>query len=177
MVESHDYVKELQAFHPLSETEVHNVIKKLQKKSCELDHIPTYIVKNHLDYFIKSYMHIVNLPLVNGEFADTWKCAILRPLIKKQGAGMMKTNYHSVSNLSFLLKVTEKCVQEQFSEHWVVAMKNSEYQSAYKEGHSCKTALIKILNDLLWAMENKISALVLLDLSSAFDTVDHDILL
>ena len=57
-------------------------------------------------------------------------------------------------------------------------MKNSEYQSAYKEGHSCETALIKILNDLLWAMENqKISALVLLDLRSAFDTVDHDILL
>ena len=74
--------------------------------------------------------------------------------------------------------MTEKCVQEQFSEHSVVAMKNSEYQSAYKEGHSCKTALIKILNDLLWAMENlKNSALVLFNLSSAFDMVDHDILL
>ena len=80
---------------------------------------------------------------------------ILRPLIKKQGAGMMKTNYHPVSNLSFLLKVTEKCVQKQFNEHSVVVMKNSEYQSAYKEGHSCETVLIKILNDLLWAMENQ----------------------
>ena len=117
VVESHSHVKELQAFCPLSETEVHKVIKKLQTKSCELDHISTYIVKNHLDYFIKPYIHIVNLSLVNGKFADTWKCVIPRPLIKKHGAGMMKTNYHPVSNLSFLLKVTEKCAQEQFSEH------------------------------------------------------------
>ena len=60
-----------------------------------------------------------------------------------------------------------------------MAMKNSEYQSAYQAGHSCETALIKILNDLLWAMQNqKLSALVLLDLSSAFDTeYHHDILL
>ena len=73
---------------------------------------------------------------------------------KKQGVGTMKTNYHPVSNLSFLWKVTEKCVQEQFSEHSVMAMKNSLYQCAYKEGHSCQTALVKILNNLLWAMEN-----------------------
>ena len=74
--------------------------------------------------------------------------------------------------------MTEKCVQEQFSEHLVVAMKNSENKSAYKEGHSCETALLTILNDLLWAMENQnISALVLLDLNSAFDMVYHDILL
>ena len=82
MVQSHDHVKELQAFHPLSETEVHKVIKKLQTKSCDLDHIPTYTVKYNLDYFIKPYTHIVNFSLFNGKFADTWKCVIQRPLIK-----------------------------------------------------------------------------------------------
>ena len=61
---------------------------------------------------------------------------------KKQGTGTMKSNYYLVSNLSFLSKVNEKCVKEQFSEHSVVVMKNSEYQSEYKEGHSCETALI-----------------------------------
>ena len=74
--------------------------------------------------------------------------------------------------------MTEKCVQEQIRDNSVVAMKNSEYQNAYKEGHSCKTTLIKNLNDLCWAVENqKISVLVLLDLSSASDMVDHDNLL
>ena len=52
------------------------------------------------------------------------------------------------------------------------------YQSAYKQGHSCKMALIKILNDLLWAMEHQqVSALILLDLTATFDTVDHSILI
>ena len=82
MVESHNHVKELQAFSPLSETEVHKIIKKLQTKSCELDCNPKYIVKNHLDYIIKPYTHTVNLSLVNGKFVDTLKCVILRPVIK-----------------------------------------------------------------------------------------------
>ena len=72
VVESYDHVKELQAFLPLSETEVHMVIKKLQTKSCELDQIPKYLVKNQLDYFVKPYTPIFNLSLVNGKFGDTW---------------------------------------------------------------------------------------------------------
>ena len=53
-----------------------------------------------------------------------------------------------------------------------------EHQSVYKASHSCETALIKLINDILWNMENKlVTVLVCLDLSAAFDTVDHDILL
>ena len=85
VVESHEHVKELQAFYPLSETEIHKVINKLQTKSCELDHIPTYLMKNHLDYFIKPYIHIGNLSLVNGKSGDTWKCAISKASNKKAG--------------------------------------------------------------------------------------------
>ena len=44
--------------------------------------------------------------------------------------------------------------------------------------HSCETSLLKIINDMLWAMERKnVTAMVVMDLSAAFDTVDHDILL
>ena len=52
------------------------------------------------------------------------------------------------------------------------------YQSAYREHHSCKTALVRLTNDLLWSMERQqVMALVAIDLSAAFDTVDHTVLL
>ena len=53
-----------------------------------------------------------------------------------------------------------------------------DYQSAYRQHYSCETALIHLMNDLLWAMERQeVTALMAIDLSAAFDTVDHDILL
>ena len=53
-----------------------------------------------------------------------------------------------------------------------------EYQSAYRKRHSCETSLVKLVNDILWNMENQlVTAIVILDLSAAFNTVDHDLLL
>lgn len=53
-----------------------------------------------------------------------------------------------------------------------------DYQSAYREHYSCKTALLQLSDNILWGMERQlITSLVALDLSAAFDTVDHDILL
>ena len=53
-----------------------------------------------------------------------------------------------------------------------------EYQSAYRANFSCKTALLKLTDDLLWSMEHQeVTPLVSIDLSAAFDTVDHDLLL
>ena len=52
------------------------------------------------------------------------------------------------------------------------------YQSAYREHHSCKTSIDRLTNDLLWSMErHRVTALVAIDLSAAFDTVDHTVLL
>ena len=50
-----------------------------------------------------------------------------------------------------------------------------EYQSAYRKDYSCKTSLVKLVSDILWGMENHLgTAVVILDLSAAFVTVDHD---
>ena len=52
------------------------------------------------------------------------------------------------------------------------------YQSAYRRNHSCEMSLVKLVDDLLWARDEQlITAVVILDLSAAFDTVDHDLLL
>ena len=53
-----------------------------------------------------------------------------------------------------------------------------QYQLAYRANQSCKTSLLRLLNDALWKREcGKVTILTAMDLSAAFDTVDHDILL
>ena len=81
-------------------------------------------------------------------------------------------------NLSFLSKVLERIVLSQLNEHLNQNNLLSPLQSAYRPNHSTETALLSIVNDLLTAMDNnKICILILLDLSAAFDTIDHQILL
>ena len=87
------------------------------------------------------------------------------------------SNYRQVSNLGFLSKVLEKAALKQFMLHSNENSLMPDYQSAYRQHYSCETALVRMMNDLLRSMENqRVTALVAVDLSAAFDTVDHDIL-
>ena len=87
-------------------------------------------------------------------------------------------NYRQVSNLSFLSKVLEKVVVKQLNTHINSSNTCNQYQSAYRKLHSTETALMKIHIDIIASMDaGKVTALTLLDLSAAFDTIDHTILL
>ena len=81
-----------------------------------------------------------------------------------------------MSNLPFLLKLVEHCMLYRFNEHCDQHSLYPVYQPAYRRFYSYETALVKMTNDLLWAMENK-NCTVSIDLSEAFDTVDHSILI
>ena len=86
-------------------------------------------------------------------------------------------NYRPVSNLSFLSKVLEKVVVNQLNSHINSSNTSNQYQSVYRKFHSTETALLRIHNDILASLDaGKVTALILLDLSAAFDTVDHTIL-
>ena len=66
----------------------------------------------------------------------------------------------------------------QFNRHCEDNQLMLDYQSAYRSNHSCETLLVKLANDILWDFESQnVVALVALDLSAAFDTVDHEVLL
>ena len=145
-------------------------------KTCENDIIPTKLLKEILPTIIPSLTKIANLSINNGVFSEKWKSATVKPLIMSQNKGTIPQNYRPVSNLTLLSKVFEKITLNQFTQHCEDYHLLPNYQSAYRKFHSCKTSLIKLVNDLLWAMEKQeVTAMTVLDLSVAFDTVDHDL--
>ena len=112
-------------------------------------------------------------------FLNFIKKAIIKPLYKKHALPHEDlSSYRPISNLNFVSKIIERIIHNRISNHLKTFPSLSPFQSAYRPFHSTETALLRIQNDLLLAMDNKkISALILLDLSSAFDTIDHNILL
>ena len=71
------------------------------------------------------------------------------------GLEITKKNYRPVSNLSFLSKVVEKCVLEQFNWHCTEFNLLPDFESAYRQNYNTETSLLKMVNDLLWGMERK----------------------
>ncbi len=87
-------------------------------------------------------------------------------------------NFRSVNNLHFLTKVAEKVVTSQLVNHCNENAPLPVNQSAYRQLHSTETALLKVQNDILFNMDNEeVTLLVTLDMSAAFDTIDHNILI
>ena len=75
-------------------------------------------------------------------------------------------------------KLIERCMLKQINRHKEQNQFMPSYQSAYWQHHSCETSLSKLTNDILWSMEDQnITAVLTLNLSAAFITMDHDILL
>ena len=116
--------------------------------------------------------------LTSSTFPLDWKTAIVRPLIKKARIERSRKNYRPVSNLCSLSKLVEHCMLRQFLKHCNNNCLLPDNKSAYWANYSTETSLVKMANDILWAMEDQcITMMVILHLSVAFDMVDHDILL
>ena len=90
------------------------IIKQMKTKSCELDDLPTDILKQILPIVILLITKIINLSLEQGEFSKNWKTAVVR-LLKKLGLTLIMPNYRPVSNLSFISKVMERAMLLQLS--------------------------------------------------------------
>ena len=167
------------AFMPVTEDEVYKCISESPTKSCSLDPIPTFLLKDCLDILLSSITKLVNYSLIEGSFPNSFKKAVVTPLIKKASLPRDDLkNYRPVSGLCFLSKLVERVVARQLMSHINNNKLDNPHQSAYKPGHSTETALLSIKNEVhLSLARGEPTALVLLDLSAAFDTIDHNILL
>ena len=166
-------------FDDASRDDIAKVIKNSPTKSCLLDPWPTFLVKDCLDILLPSITKLVNCSLLEGAVPDGFKSAVVTPLIKKSSLSKDELkNYRPVSGLSFISKLVERVVASQLSRHVSLHGLENEYQSAYRRGHSTETALLSIKNQIhLSLARGEATAVVLLDQSAAFDTIDHDKLL
>ena len=165
-------------FQTLNNDEVLRIINKSATKSCELDALPMHLLNQHQDIVLQSITSIVNALLQSSKMPANMKPALVHPLLKKPGLPLIKKNYRPVSNLSYISKVIEQAVCIQLTRYVETTGKLEEYQSAYRDGHSTETALLKVKTDFLNIIDDKgVMCLVLLDLSVAFDMITHDILL
>jgi hypothetical protein len=162
-----------------TENDVRDVIMKSPSKQCSLDPIPTSMVKGCIDVLLPYLTAMCSASLAEGCLPVSQRHAVVTPLLKKAhlDAAEMK-NYRPVSNLSFLSKVVERLVSAQLVRYLQEHNLMPCMQSAYRRHHSTETALLRVLSDFFTAADSQqVSLLGLLDLSAAFDCVDHDILL
>ena len=170
---------QLASFEPATTTEVRKIIMSSPSKSCDLDPLPTILLKACLDVLIIPITDIINASLCCGLFPQDFKRAHVTPVLKKKTLPKEELNsYRPISNLSFISKILEKVVANRLRSHIYENGLSNMLQSAYKQFHSTETALLKVHNDINLNIDNgKVTALTLLDLSSAFDTIDHNILI
>jgi hypothetical protein len=168
----------LLSFAPTSDQEIHKIASQLTK-TCELDPLPAKQLKQCLPPLVPVITAITNKSLAEGRVPTSLKEAIVRPLLKKPSLDQdVLQNYRPVSNLPHLSKIVEKVVAKRLSDHLDSQNMQEPLQSAYRKLHSTETALLRVSNDVRVALDHKEGTLVvLLDLSSAFDTIDHRILL
>ena len=163
---------------PATSDELRDIIKWSKSTSCSLDPIPTWLFKGTLDATLPFLVTLINSSLSEGVVPDEMKIARVKPLLKspKLDPNELK-NYRPVSNLSYISKLLERVVARRLNNHMITNGLHEPLQSAYKAGHSTETALLCVHNDVFANMDNhSATVLVLLDLSAAFDTIDHSVL-
>ena len=165
-------------FEPATLDEVSEIIKENGIKSSPTDLLPQQLYKENIELLIPLIHKLVNISLLTGN-VDGVKLADIVPLLKDESLNPNELkNYRPVSNLCFIGKIIERIVLKRLNEHLTKHGLHCPEQFAYKRHHSTETLLIKITNDLMIAADERTATVVMmLDLSAAFDTVDHNLLL
>ena len=170
----------LSRFRPTDADEITSIVRSFKIKCSPDDPIPANLLSSSAETFVPFWVELVNLSLETGSM-EGLKNAVVIPLIKELNA-LTDTdnfkNYRPVSNLLYVSKLIERVVARRLQEQMIRNDLMIDKNYGYEKNHSTEHLLLKVVNDLYGSFDKNIpSVLVLLDLSAAFDTVDHGKLL
>jgi len=169
----------LPVFRQLNVADVVAGVRALPDKQCASDPMPTRLLKENVDVLAPFLVELFNRSMTLGVVPSVFKAAYITPLLKKTDLDPTDTkSYRPISNLSVLSKLLERLVARQLLDYLTASRLLPDLQSAYRAHHSTETAVLRVLADILLAVDTgDLALLTLLDLSAAFDTVDHETLL
>ena len=165
-------------FTSVDENDIRKIINKLKPKtSSGVDNISTILLKLSKELLIKPIATIINQSLTSGIFPNKLKVAKVLPIYKKEDPKLFN-NYRPISLLPAISKVFEKVAHIQLTNYMTSNNLLFNHQYGFREGHSTELALLEFIDRLYNLLDNKKNPIaIFLDLSKAFDTIDHNILL
>ena len=168
----------LKKFSHVFYTDIKELVATTPNKSCKLDPIPPALLKSNIGVLAPVIADIVNISLGNGKVCQDLKEALLRPLVKGNLDFNLLPSFRPVLDLFYLSKLIECVVAKQLIRYTKTTNQMEPYQSAYREHFSTETALLRVKSDILEAINKKeIMCLIMLNLSTAFDSLEHSLIL
>ncbi|KAK3569479.1 hypothetical protein QTP86_031423 [Hemibagrus guttatus] len=175
----HSTTPSLTQLSTVAAEEVLQITRSCNPTTCPLDPIPSAMLQTISPDLLPFITTVINGSLTSGHVPTAFKKARVIPILKKPALDPSDiSNYRLVSLLSFLSKILERVVCNQLSDYLMQNNLHDPNQSGFKAAHSTETALLAVTEKLHAARSAKLSSvLILLDLSAAFDTVNHKTLL
>ena len=165
-------------FHPVSYDVVRKIVNLCpSNKAPGPDKVPMSLIKDALPFILQPLTNIINSSFRECMFPSAWKSSEVIPLLK-EGDHEIANNNRPISLLPTVSKICERVALDQLTDYMTHKKCLSEHQSGNRKMHSTETLNLLITEKILKSMDDKeLVAIVLLDLSKAFDSIDHALLL
>ena len=165
-------------FNPTTQQEIYNIINRMKPKtSCDPNGFSSKLIKATALPVLLPLNHIFNLSLQSGVVPDDMKTAKITPIFKK-GVNHSFKNYRPISVLPTFSKILERVIYNRLIQYLNRCSILTKHQYGFREGYSTELAILELQDKIIESLASRQHSIGLfIDLSKAFDTINHQILI